>query len=399
MYHNLDLEKNKSTLDAIDKYLAYIYESLNVGKYVATIYIDFKKAFDSRNHDILLETIRETGVTGTELAWMKSYLSNRSQCVTVNGTLSELVTIDYGVPQGSTLGPLFFIVYANSMALSLTGHSMVMYADDTAIFGADKNLARLLCNTTKNTESIMLRCRKNKLSINIQKTKAMIFCQKIREKMTHKELKIGNQNIEIVHEYSYLGIRIDDKLNFTPHLKSMLRNLSYKKKQFKRIRKFIDQKVAINIYKTMIAPIFSYANAFLFSAPQKLLKKLQTQQNQSIRTIFKVSRRTNIDAQRSSLNILTVENEQKVSLLCLAYKKSFNISLRDTRNANTRAFESGRRQLILNRPLNEKYKKSYIYNSKRWWNELPTWHHKQVHIGLFKRCLCSDVEYLNSLSV
>lgn len=168
----------------------------------------------------------------------------------------------------------------------------------------------------------------------------------------------GEQKIEVVDSYNYLGIKIESKLTFAPHLRTLLRNVSYENKQFWRIRRYLSQENAILIYKTMISPIFNYANLFLYSGTKNLLKKLQTQQNQAIRIILKVSKRTNIDTQHANFNVHTLSNERKISMLCQSYKKSLNICNRDSRVLRTHAHEPGRRQLIIERPLNNMYRKS-----------------------------------------
>lgn len=304
--------KNRGTVNAINKFLSYIYESLNNNKYVSATYIDFKKAFDSVHHNTLIKIISETGVHGTELNWIKSYLSNRNQSVIANGILSPELVIDYGVPQGRTLGPLMFVIYVNSMNLSLSDYSMVMYADDTVIYGSNRHLFQLQDDSTKNLSSVMTWCRKNKLSINITKTKIMIFSPRKKERLNLKYLNVGNHCIEIVNEYNYLGLKINEKLDFISHIKMMIRNLGFKLKHFRRIRSCLDKTTAFLMYKTMISPIFSYANSFIFAASSKLLKKLQTLQNQFLRVILKVNKRTNVDDQRHALNILTTYNERKI---------------------------------------------------------------------------------------
>lgn len=147
----------------------------------------------------------------------------------------------------------------------------------------------------------------------------------------------------------------------------------------------------------MISPIFSYANAFIFAAPKKLFKKIQTLQNQFLRAILKVNRRTNVDEQRNSLNILTTYNERKLSLLCLAYRNSFIETNRDQRLLRTRSYETGRRQMCISMPYNQRYLKSYVYNSRKWWNSLPIMYHKATNVGQFKNILKHDIELLESI--
>lgn len=349
------------------------------------------------HHNTLITLIESTGVKDKELNWIKSYLSDRKQCVIANNVCSNVLPINYGVPKGSTIGPLMFIIYVNGMYCSLLNHSTVMYADDTIIFGSSKNLQNLIQESSDNFTSAMLWCRKHKLSVNISKTKIMIFTPKRNEKLKSKELNIGDQQISIVDDYNYLGLKIDNQLSFTSHLKTLMRNVAHKNRQFYTICKYLSTDMAVLIYKTMISPIFNYANIFLYSGPSKLLKKLQTLQNQSIRTILKVNKRTNVDNQRLNMRIHTLQNDRKINLLCLAYKQSFIDECRDHRVLNTRLHEPGRRQLIVRRPINQLYAKCYMYNSKKWWNSIPTWYQRMPNVGRFKKVISKDIEMLNAL--
>lgn len=128
------------------------------------------------------------------------------------------------------MGPLMFIVYVNNMGLSLSYHQMTMYADDIVIYGAGKKLDFIKEKLTQDLNMIMLWCCDTTLSINLNKTKAMLFNPQIKEKNS-----LRDQSIAIVHEYSYLGMKLDEKLNFTMHLKNVLRNISHKNSQFYRI--------------------------------------------------------------------------------------------------------------------------------------------------------------------
>lgn len=114
------------------------------------------------------------------------------------------------------------------MNLSLLNHNIVMYVDDTVIYGSKSSLTQLENESIMNINSVMIWCRNFKLSINFSKTKAMIFSPKSKEKLILKELNVENHCIEIVNEYNYLGLKIDEKLNFLSHIKTMIRNLGYK---------------------------------------------------------------------------------------------------------------------------------------------------------------------------
>ena len=175
--------QNHSTDLAVTDMYNKISNAIDLNKFAIGVFIDLSKAFDTLDYDILLKKLDHYGIRGTTLAWLKSYLTNRKQFVRVNEILSDNMSLSCGVPQGSILGPLLFILYVNDIANCSKLLHFILFADDTNLFYSNENLVDLV--NTLNLELIKLsewfQC--NKLSINVSKTKFMLFGTKhVKEK-------------------------------------------------------------------------------------------------------------------------------------------------------------------------------------------------------------------------
>ena len=186
--------------------------------------MDLSKAFDTIDHQILLAKLNHYGIINTELNWFTSYISDRTQYVEIRDTKSAVRNITTGVPQGSILGPLLFLIYINDLAQSCTTFNPIMYADDTNLISTICNFTTPDTDPSHNLNSELLKITDwlavNKLSLNAKKTKMMVFHhEKKRLKPTETpELTINDQPIEKVNEFKFLGITIDTHLNWKPHI-------------------------------------------------------------------------------------------------------------------------------------------------------------------------------------
>ena len=153
-----------------------LIKSIENGEYVIGIFLDFSKAFDTVDHSILLCKLNHYGIRGMALDWFVSYLENRKQFVTYNGVKSSPKTISCGVPQGSILGPILFLLYINDLALICKNTHPFLFADDTNLFIKGNDLCTMTNALNKELEEISIWLKVNKLSLNIKKEKKLIIC-------------------------------------------------------------------------------------------------------------------------------------------------------------------------------------------------------------------------------
>ena len=167
--YQFGFRKKRSTQFALLAYLDFITEALENNEYAISLFIDFSKAFDTLNHAILIRKLEHYGVRGIALDYIQNYLTNRTQCVDLEGSLSSHMQITCGVPQGSILGPLLFIIYVNDIFSCSKILRLFLFADDTTIVNRGKNLTHLIHQT--NSELILIKdwLNANKLTVNIKK--------------------------------------------------------------------------------------------------------------------------------------------------------------------------------------------------------------------------------------
>ena len=170
LYHkHFGFRKGNSTINALLQITEQIKESINKGKYGCGIFIDLCKAFDTVNHSILLMKLEHYGIRDSALRWFESYLDKRLQFVCANGENSELRELSCGVPEGSVLGPLLFLIYINDLPNISNNLEMSLFADDTNIYYENESLAKLGSIINKELRNLYLWLSINRLALNIEK--------------------------------------------------------------------------------------------------------------------------------------------------------------------------------------------------------------------------------------
>ena len=256
--------------------------AIDNGNLVGATFIDLTKAFDTVSHSTLLGKLTEYGIKGIEKEWMTNYLFNRKQVVNINGVSSSEKSLLHGVPQGSILGPLLFLIYFNDFPECLEKCNCIMYADDTVIYVADKNIEKIEKCLENDLERIAHYFDESQMIINLGKgkTETIIFGTGKRLSTTKNQLDISyrGQPIENVSEYKYLGNFADQHLSFNKNFESVFKKASGRLKLLKRLRGYLTQESALVIFKMMILPILTYRSTvkITFTKTQKdRLKSLQ----------------------------------------------------------------------------------------------------------------------------
>uniref|UniRef100_A0A8C6T7P7 Reverse transcriptase domain-containing protein n=1 Tax=Neogobius melanostomus TaxID=47308 RepID=A0A8C6T7P7_9GOBI len=215
---------NHSTSHALFDIIEEITNAVDNKKYAIGLFIDLSKAFDTINYDILINKLEHYGIRGVALQWVTSYLKNRKQCVKIGDYQSSCQEIVCGLPQGSILGPKLFNMYINDICKTSQVLKFILFADDTNIFASGDDLQQLCRIVNLELKSVNKWFKQNKLSLNLSKSKMMIFgnCNSNAQ----EAIQIEGVVIERVHEIKFLGVIIDDRITWKAHIKYISTKIS-----------------------------------------------------------------------------------------------------------------------------------------------------------------------------
>ena len=266
------------------------YSGLDKGQLVGLVLIDLKKAFDTVDHNILCQNLEYYGLHGRELTWFKSYLSNCKQYSRINGAESELMNINIGVPQGSCLGLLLFLLYSNDLPQAVKNSTIAIYDDDTIIAYRSDDIHKLQETMSKDLTTVVEWLKGNKLSLNVAKTKATIISTKQKEKSlsgNNKELslKIKEEPIDIVLSTKNLGIQMDRNLDWKGHIKALSSNISRAIGLLKHAKRFLPHDTLKTMYTGIVEQHLRFAALFGGNCGTMEKNQLQKLQNRAARIL------------------------------------------------------------------------------------------------------------------
>ena len=276
--------KGHSTSHAIITLVNKVSKSLDEGKIVGGVYLDIRKAFDSISHQILLDKLHKIGIRGNIHCLLKSYLMSRSQYVICNGAKSEVKFVETGVPQGSILGPLLFILFMNHFSRSSTLLFSILFADDTSVFLEGTEYSKLIKTLNNELENVTKWLNANRLTVNMKKTHYMIF-HRAKFKTTGQDVVMQNSALTCVTTTKFLGVIIDHKFKWNDHITYVKRKISKSIGILYKIRRFLDMNTLIQMYHSFVFPYLIYCVEIWGNASAIHLDPLKKIQKKSIRAI------------------------------------------------------------------------------------------------------------------
>ena len=384
-----------STSHALVDLVSEITNSLNKRKHAIGVFIDLRKAFDTVNHQLLCKKLEFYGIRGIAQNWIKSYLSNRTQYVCYEEHTSESLQISCGVPQGSILGPQLFILYVNDMCNVSKLLKYVLFADDTNILYSHDHLPDLVTVLCTELDRMYTWFSVNKLSLNIAKTNYIVFGKHKQEQCV--ALKINDIAIERVDATKFLGVVIDQSLNWNNHINLVRSKLAKVASVLYKVSHVIDRSSLHTLYCSLFLPYLMYCCEIWGNNYKTNLQCIVSLQKRVMRTVYGVSRleHTNyLFYDSHSLKFPDIVELKTVLFMFKAYHIKLpnnlqNLFIKRTPLHSTRSTHQFIREDVR---INTRAMTLSIYGVKLW-NSLPTSITSLTSCHVFKRL------YVNKLLI
>lgn len=368
-------------------------QNIDKGLVTGVVFIDLRKAFDTVDIDILLAKLPSFGISGIELEWFKSYLTGRSQTVVVDGSLSEPLPVNIGVPQGSILGPLLFLLFLNDLPTVAESCDTNMFADDTEIDSAAKpdQVIELETNLNSDLNRFKSYFDVNRLSLNVPKCEFMLIgTHQALSKVTNINVHINNEPLEQVSVAKYLGLFIDSNLKWDDHISKVIPKISAKIGILRTLRKIVSRDVLKQLYNAIVQPHFDYGDVVYDSASVTNKNRLQNLQTRAAKLLTGAGPRDSRNPIFKMLGWLSLQQRRDYHKCVLMYKcvnGSAPSYLCDILLSNTGSHQYGTRGASQYRPPKARtayYQNSFCITTINLWNNLPSDIQNSPSLAAFK---------------
>ena len=371
--------KNHSTQSCLHRVIDDWYEAINEGQMIGAIFLDISKCFDTIDHELLLFKLEKYGIRGQALKWFKSYLSDRKQVVCCNGSTSSPRDVTIGVPQGSILGPVLFLIFINDIVQCVNDAFCNLFADDNIVYTFEEKLQKLNDKLQANADNANVWYKQNRLGVNATKTLMMLIRSKSNgEKL---DISIDGVSIEQVKLAKYLGLLVDENLTWSAHVSQLSRSVAYKISSLNRLGKNMDTPLLNELYKSTILPCLDYACSVWGNTSETNKSTLFRLQKRAARVVLKNFDYVNCRGADlvNELQWQSLDQRRDYFLATLMYKCVHGIGPTrlcdeiemccDRHNVNTRNNNS--LNVVVPKPNVECYRNSFRYAGAKVWNEIP----------------------------
>jgi hypothetical protein len=327
--------KYHSTETALLKVQNDILEAVDEGSVAVLVLLDLSAAFDTIDHEKLLDHLQNRlGITGDALAWFRSYLTDRHQSVQIEGEKSDPLSLLFGVPQGSVLGPLMFTVYTSPLGdlIRHHGYKHHFYADDSQLFlafkpGSSEYQQSSLSSLENCISDVRIWMKNNMLKLNDDKTELLVFSTKQKLAQLSKiSMMIGGCRIEPSKTAKNLGVFFDETMSLEKHVVSTCQTANFHIRNIGNIRNYLTTDAAKSLVHAFVQSRLDYGNALLFGLPGVLLDRLQMIQNTAARVVTRTRRFDHITPVLKELHWLPIKKRIEYKVLLHTYRALNNLA-------------------------------------------------------------------------
>ena len=355
-------------INLVDEWLT----NINDLKLTGILFIDFTKAFDIIDHTLLLRKLTLYKFSDHALSLIKSFLTDRYQSVFINNKQSNFLPLHFGVPQGSVLGPLLFVLYVNDLPLHIKD-PCELFADDTSIHSNHSDINQLSINLQENVDQLVHWTELNHMCLNEKKTKCMVVTsrqkrQNLKDPMS--PIYIGDRPIEEVDSHKLLGINIDNNLTWQSHITTLSKRISQKIFQLSKIKNFLDRNARKHFYHAFIQTCIDYSSTIFDTSSANTMKPLLRGHKRALKLVLHKS------------STLTYKDYTELNILPLMYQLEYNKAVMMFRIMNglapsalTAKFPINKSRytnnILVKKPRIDLYKTSMNYSGGMLWNSIP----------------------------
>ena len=360
---------------------------MDSNKITCSVFLDLQKAFDTVDHTILLNKLHHYGIRGISAKFLRSYLSNRHQICIINGQKSTSRQITCGVPQGSILGPLLFLLFINDLP-EACNFEVRLFADDACLIYSDYRPTDLQNGVNSELAKVDQWMRCNKLSINYSKSNYIIFTRK--KSQINLNIHITGNHLQGVSQTKYLGVFINHKLKWNDHINYICKKIAKGCYIISKIRYFVNKTTLRMLYFSLIQSHLNYCITTWGGSPKSILNPLHVLQKKAIRIITYSKYDSHTAPLFNELQILNINNLYQLNLAILIYKHHHNLTvsadnlvpIQHIHNYQTRLSQSHNYYQTLNQ--SNLTLSTYINNGIKIWKILPI-HIKSMRLQKFKQ--------------
>lgn len=370
----------RSTESAAHRFVNYIYSNLDKRQFVGAVFFDLSKAFDCLDLSLVREKLEHFGVRGNVQNWLMSYLHSRKIYVSINNYKSNCHDIDLGVPQGSVLGPLIFLLYINDLAVEISSDCVVLFADDTSIAVSASTHDELQNNLNTISSQFTNWCNRNKLFVNTNKTVCMQFYN--RKITTPNAVTVNGALIQYVDSTKFLGVHIDSNMRWQTHINIVSKKINSGYYAILQLKSSLENRQLINVYYALIYSAIQYNIALWGNSSGA--ERILILQKRVVRLIFNLDQRESCRPYFKNNNILTVSCVY--ILKCISWVKTNLQSFQQNENFHEYSTRKGN-DLRTEAHFTELYKNSPDHSGIVLYNKLPNEIRSVGSLGKFKRKL------------